>query len=143
MPKKYPVEVRLFAVQKKQEGHSWDRVAEMVKQNFGLDPPPSCRQMIEWKKTSGALPGKQLSYEEFLDIAWSEPLGPIPGNKDAPLYRHLFGMLVKAGVIEAIGEIPKPFPTQVPPLEARVAALERRINDLESKLRGKGKQKDD
>lgn len=48
MPKKYPVEVRLFAVQKKAEGHSWDRVAEMVGQDFGLDPPPSRRQMTKW-----------------------------------------------------------------------------------------------
>ena len=48
MPKKYPVEVRLFAVQKKREGHSWDRVAEMVRQNFSLDPPPSRRQMTKW-----------------------------------------------------------------------------------------------
>jgi len=48
MPKKYPVEVRLFAVQKKREGHSWDRVAEMVRQNFGLDSAPSRRQMTKW-----------------------------------------------------------------------------------------------
>ena len=48
MPKKYQVEVRLFAVQKKREGHSWDRVAEMVKQNFGLDSAPSRRQMTKW-----------------------------------------------------------------------------------------------
>jgi len=48
MPKKYPVEIRLFAVQKKQEGHSWDRVAEMVKENFGLDRSPSRRQMTKW-----------------------------------------------------------------------------------------------
>ena len=55
MPKKYPVEVRLFAVQRKREGHSWDRVAEMVRQNFGLDPPPSRRQMTKWV-TKGSLP---------------------------------------------------------------------------------------
>jgi hypothetical protein len=48
MPKKYPVEVRVFAVLRKREGHSWDRVAEMVKRNFGLDPPPSRRQMTKW-----------------------------------------------------------------------------------------------
>ena len=48
MPKKYPVEVRVFAVQKKREGHSWDRVAEMVKQNFTLDSAPSRRQMTKW-----------------------------------------------------------------------------------------------
>jgi hypothetical protein len=48
MPKTYPVEVRLFALQKKKEGHTWDKVAEMVKQNFGLDPPPSKRQMTKW-----------------------------------------------------------------------------------------------
>ncbi|MBM3119190.1 MAG: hypothetical protein FJ006_06490 [Chloroflexi bacterium] len=48
MPKKYPVEIRLFAVQKKMEGHSWDRVAEMVRQNFGLNSAPSRRQMTKW-----------------------------------------------------------------------------------------------
>jgi len=55
MPKKYPVEVRLFAVQKKREGHSWDRVAEMVRQNFGLDSAPSRRQMTKWV-TKNSLP---------------------------------------------------------------------------------------
>jgi len=55
MPKKYPVEVRLFAVQKKREGHSWDRVAEMVRQNFSLDSPPSRRQMTKWV-TKNSLP---------------------------------------------------------------------------------------
>ncbi len=55
MPKKYPVEVRVFAVQKKGEGHSWDRVAEMVRQNFSLDPPPSRRQMTKWV-TRNSLP---------------------------------------------------------------------------------------
>ena len=48
MPKKYPMEVRLFAVQKKREGHSWDRVAEMLSQNFSLDSTPSRRQMTKW-----------------------------------------------------------------------------------------------
>ena len=53
MPKNYPVEVRVFAVQKKKEGHTWERVAEMVRQNFGLDPVPSRRQMTKWMaKTS-------------------------------------------------------------------------------------------
>jgi len=48
MPKKYPVEVRVFAVQKKAEGHSWDKVAEMIKQSFGIDSVPSRRQMVKW-----------------------------------------------------------------------------------------------
>ncbi len=53
MPKKYPVEVRLFAIQKRSEGHTWERVAEMVRQNFGLDSVPSRRQMTKWvAKTS-------------------------------------------------------------------------------------------
>lgn len=60
MPKKYPVEVRLFAVRKKVEGHSWDRVAEMLRQNFGLDSPPSRRQMTKWVKTRDALPSITL-----------------------------------------------------------------------------------
>lgn len=55
MPKKYPVEVRLFAVQKRREGHSWDRVAEMVRQNFGFDSAPSRRQMTKWV-TRNSLP---------------------------------------------------------------------------------------
>ena len=64
MPKKYQVEVRLFAVQKKREGHSWDRVAEMVKQNFGLDSAPSRRQMTKWI-TKNSLPDvvmKEISH---------------------------------------------------------------------------------
>ena len=48
MPKKYPVEVRLFAVQKKREGHSWDRVEEMVRRHFSLDSAPTRRQMAKW-----------------------------------------------------------------------------------------------
>jgi len=56
MPKKYPVEVRLFAVRKKKEGHSWNRVAEMVRQNFGLDSAPSRRQMTKWITTADAIP---------------------------------------------------------------------------------------
>ena len=53
MPKNYPVEVRVFAVQKKKEGHTWERVAEMVRQNFGLDSVPSRRKMTKWMaKTS-------------------------------------------------------------------------------------------
>jgi len=64
MPKKYPVEVRLFAVQKKREGHSWDRVAEMVRQNFTLDSAPSRRQMTKWV-TKNSLPNdvaKEIGY---------------------------------------------------------------------------------
>ena len=53
MPKMYPVDVRLFAVQKKMEGHSWDTVAELVRQKFYLDSAPSRRQMTKWTtKTS-------------------------------------------------------------------------------------------
>lgn len=56
MPKKYPVEVRLFAIQKKREGHSWVTVAEMVRQNFGLDSAPSRRQMTKWVTATDATP---------------------------------------------------------------------------------------
>ncbi|MDP2918922.1 MAG: hypothetical protein Q8O43_01720 [Dehalococcoidia bacterium] len=53
MPKNYPIEVRVFAVQRKKEGHTWERVAEMVRQHFGLDSVPSRRQMSKWMaKTS-------------------------------------------------------------------------------------------
>jgi len=48
MPKKYPTHVQLFASQKRIEGYSWDEVAELVKQECGLDPPPSRRQMTKW-----------------------------------------------------------------------------------------------
>lgn len=56
MPKKYPVEIRLFAVQKKAEGHSWDKVAAMVREKFALDSPPSRRQMAKWVTARAALP---------------------------------------------------------------------------------------
>ena len=50
MPRLYPLEVRVFAAQRRTEGHSWDRVAELVQQRFGLDRPPSRRQMGKWAK---------------------------------------------------------------------------------------------
>ena len=52
MPRKYSVEVRLFAVQRRMEGHSWDRIAEMLKQNFNLVSAPSRRQMTKWVTTN-------------------------------------------------------------------------------------------
>ena len=65
MPKKYPVDVRLFAIQKKREGHSWDRVAELVRQNFGLDSAPSRRQMTKWitKNSLSDVVMKEISRE--------------------------------------------------------------------------------
>ena len=51
MPRMFPVEVRLFVVEKKKEGHSWDRVTELVRQQFKIDPP-SRRQMVKWLKTT-------------------------------------------------------------------------------------------
>ena len=48
MPKNYPIEIRMFAVQRKKEGYTWERVAEMVRQNFGPDSVPSRRQMTKW-----------------------------------------------------------------------------------------------
>ena len=51
MPKTYPVEVRLFVVNKKGEGHSWDRVAELVKKEFNIESPGR-RQMGKWVKTT-------------------------------------------------------------------------------------------
>jgi hypothetical protein len=59
MPKKYPLEVRLFAVQKRAQGHPWDRVAEMVQQEFSIDPPPSRRQMAKW---AGKIASDSLSH---------------------------------------------------------------------------------
>jgi len=51
MPRMFPVEVRLFVVEKKKEGHSWDRVIELVREQFKIDPP-SRRQMVKWLKTT-------------------------------------------------------------------------------------------
>ena len=51
MPRMFPVEVRLFVVEKKKGGHSWDRVAELVQQEFKIRPP-SRRQMVKWLKTT-------------------------------------------------------------------------------------------
>ena len=48
MPKKYPIEVRLFATQKRNEGRSWDEVGELIKQRFNIESAPSRRQMIKW-----------------------------------------------------------------------------------------------
>ena len=48
MPKKYPVDVRLFVVQTRAQGHSWDKVSEMVKEKFELERCPSQRQMSKW-----------------------------------------------------------------------------------------------
>lgn len=59
MPKKYPIDVRLFVVQTRAQGHSWDRVAEMVKQKFGLARSPSRRQMTKWI-VKGSVPGDAL-----------------------------------------------------------------------------------
>ncbi len=63
MPKIYPLEVRLFAVERKKQGHSWDRVAELIRQEFKIQPP-NRRQMGKWLK--------DLSVEENLKQAFSE-----------------------------------------------------------------------
>ncbi len=49
MPKVYPLEVRLFAVEKKRQGHSWDKVADLIREEFKIQPP-SRRQMGLWLK---------------------------------------------------------------------------------------------
>lgn len=59
MPKKYPIDIRLFVVQTRAQGHSWDRVAEMVKQKFDLDRSPSRRQMSKWI-FKGSVPGDAM-----------------------------------------------------------------------------------
>ena len=51
MPRMFPVEIRLFVVEKRKKGHSWDRVAELVQQEFKI-APPSRRQMVKWLKTT-------------------------------------------------------------------------------------------
>lgn len=56
MPKKYPIDVRLFVVQTRAQGHSWDKVSEMVCQKFELEHPPSQRQMSKWI-FKGSVPG--------------------------------------------------------------------------------------
>lgn len=50
MPKTYSVEVRVFALRQRAEGHPWERVRELVRTQFGIDPPPSRRQMEKWAK---------------------------------------------------------------------------------------------
>ncbi len=48
MPKEYASEVKLFALQKKREGHTWEEVRDLIKQKFALDSVPSRRQMTKW-----------------------------------------------------------------------------------------------
>jgi len=53
MPKMYPLEVRLFAIQKREQGHSWNRVAELIREEFKIQPPAR-RQMGKWMKDLSA-----------------------------------------------------------------------------------------
>ncbi len=63
MPKIYPLEVKLFTVEKRKAGHSWDRVSELVSEEFKIQRP-SRRQMSKWQK--------ELSITEGLKQAFSE-----------------------------------------------------------------------
>jgi len=63
MPKIYPLEVKLFAVEKRRAGHSWDRVSELVSEEFKIQRP-SRRQMSKWQK--------ELSITEGLKQVFSE-----------------------------------------------------------------------
>jgi hypothetical protein len=63
MPKAYPLEVRLFAVEKKRMGYSWDRVAELVSQEFKIKPP-NRRQMAVWLKDLTTREGIRNAFAE-------------------------------------------------------------------------------
>jgi len=63
MPKVYPLEVRLFAVEKKRMGHSWDRVAELISQEFKIKPP-NRRQMAVWLKDLTMTEGLREAFAE-------------------------------------------------------------------------------
>lgn len=49
MPKTYPLEVRIYAAQRRREKRSWEEVADLVKQTFHLDRAPTRRQMSKWE----------------------------------------------------------------------------------------------
>lgn len=56
MPKEYASQVKLFALQKKREGHTWEEVRELIKQKFALNLVPSRRQMTKWVSNT-SVPG--------------------------------------------------------------------------------------
>jgi len=63
MPKMYPLEVRLFAVEKKKQGNSWDKVAEVIRQEFQIQPP-NRRQMGKWLKDLSITDGLKQAFSE-------------------------------------------------------------------------------
>lgn len=85
MPKTYPLEVRIFAAQRRRENRSWDEVANLIKQRFQLDHAPTRRQMSKWleeitpatlaqlavsgvqEKMSGRVPGFVEQHGDFLE----------------------------------------------------------------------------
>lgn len=66
----------------------------------------------------------ELSYEEFLKIAWQGWGEP----KDAPIYRGIYINLVFAKIIKQKGDLP---PKDPPSIEDRLGYLEKRIKVLE------------
>src|SRR3990172_13337775 len=50
MPRSYPLEVKVFAVQQRMAGHPWGEVRELVRQQFGIPRLPGRRQMRLWQK---------------------------------------------------------------------------------------------
>jgi len=63
MPKIYPLEVKLFAVEKRMAGHSWDRVSELVSEEFKIQHP-SRRQMSKWQKELSITQGLKQAFAE-------------------------------------------------------------------------------
>ena len=63
MPKIYPLEVKLFAIEKKKQGHSWDRVAELISEEFKIRPP-NRRQMGIWLKDLSITEGLKQAFVE-------------------------------------------------------------------------------
>ena len=63
MPRVYPLEVRLFAVEKKKMGYTWDRVADLIREEFKIEPP-NRRQMGVWLKKLSSGEGLERAFIE-------------------------------------------------------------------------------
>lgn len=62
----------------------------------------------------------ELSYEDFLKLAWKDRGKP----RDAPLYRDIYFNLVTANIIKLKGAMPD---TNVPSVEVRLERLEKEV----------------
>ncbi len=62
----------------------------------------------------------ELSYEEFLELAWKDRGKP----QDAPLYRDIYFNLVTAKIVRLKGTMPA---TDTPSVECRLERLEKTV----------------